>query len=106
MAVSLLAIEFGVSNCLPDTQYFLLSPAGRKLAPAALVLPRRLFYLQPMTELEFQRAKRAHAQMVRASVWERVMSWAKGLCARSAKDARRAFLDRKAEVERKARQSI
>ena len=34
-----------------------------------------------MTELEFERAKRAHEQMTRATTWERVTSWVKGIFA-------------------------
>lgn len=60
-----------------------------------------------MTELEFQRAKRNYAQMVRASRWERFCKWLRVLCTRESQaDKRRARLDRKAEVERKARQAL
>lgn len=63
-----------------------------------------------MTEHEFQRAKRAHAQMAHATLRERIVSWVKGVFSRRAvqttKDARLALLDSKAEVERKAHQSI
>lgn len=59
-----------------------------------------------MTELEFQRAKRAHGQMTRSTLWERCVSWVRGLIAPMPASMRRATLDRKAEVERKARQSL
>lgn len=59
-----------------------------------------------MTELEFQRAKRAHEQLTRRTLWERVASWVRGLAAPMPASMRRAAIDRKAEVERKARQSL
>lgn len=59
-----------------------------------------------MTELEFQRAKRAHEQMTRRTLWERVVAWVCGIAAPMPASFGRAALDRKAEVERKARQSL
>jgi uncharacterized protein YdaU (DUF1376 family) len=60
-----------------------------------------------MTELELQRAKRCYAQMVRPSRWERFRTWLRSFSPQQKKLAkRRVQLDRKAEVERKARQSL
>ena len=60
-----------------------------------------------MTELELQRAKRNFSQMTRASRWERFCKWLRALCARESQaDNRRARLERKAEVERKAREAL
>ena len=59
-----------------------------------------------MTELEFNRAKRAHEQMTRRTLWVRFVSWVRGLAAPMPASMRRALLDRKAEVERKAREAL
>lgn len=54
-----------------------------------------------MTEFDFQRAKRA-----RCTLWDRFVAWVRGLASPMPASLRRAALDRKAEVERKARQSL
>ena len=59
-----------------------------------------------MNELEFQRAKHAHEQKTRRTLWARFVGWVRGLAVPMPTSMRRALLDRKAEVERKARQSL
>lgn len=59
-----------------------------------------------MTEFEFQQAKRTHDRMTRRSLWARLVVWVKALPQSFDSMARRARLDRKAEVERKARQTL
>lgn len=58
-----------------------------------------------MTELEMLRAKRAYDKQTRKNWWERLTAWWRVLV-HDDRVARRERLDRKAEVERKARQSL
>lgn len=61
-----------------------------------------------MTEFEFQRARKDYERQTRKTLWDRV----KGLWSRlfdgevSRKAKRRAMIDRKVEIERKARQQL
>ena len=77
------------------------APAPRRIGVRCLLEWESL-----MTELEFQRAKRAREQMTRRTLWEKVISWMRGLAVPMPASMRRAALDRKAEVECKARQSL
>lgn len=58
-----------------------------------------------MTELEMQRAKRAYDKQTRLTWRERLTAWWRALV-HDDRTTRRQRLDRKAEVERKARQSL
>ncbi len=59
-----------------------------------------------MTEFEFQQAKRIHNRMTRRSLWARLLVWLKALPRSFDPLERRVRRDRKAEVERKARQTL
>ena len=59
-----------------------------------------------MTEYEFQQAKRTHDRMTRRNLWERFAAWLKAAPRSLESPGRQARLDRKTEVERKARQTL
>lgn len=59
-----------------------------------------------MTEFEMAAARRVYELQTGRSPFERLVRWARSLGSDKAGDARRARLDKKAEVERKGRNSL